>query len=79
LFELSSQEKSYHTPIIISGVIGAAVGAFTTKVIITIRKQKSPKPIPTQSKTPQEKVQCKVCGKMLPKFFKFCPFCATQI
>jgi hypothetical protein len=77
-FDSSSQDPHHLTSVIISGLIGAAIGTFTTKIIITRGKQKTSKSTTRQSSIQQERVQCKGCGKMLPKFFKFCPFCATK-
>lgn len=74
----SSLQGTNYAPVIISGIIGAGVAAFTTKLIIS-RKEQKPKVISRQSSTQLEKVQCKNCGKILPKQFKFCPFCSTQI
>lgn len=80
LFDSGNQGASnFVFTVLISGIIGAIIGGFTTKVILSRTKQKSPQSDFKQPSTPPDKIQCKNCSKILPKQFKFCPFCSTQI
>lgn len=72
-------ETSILAIIVISGITSAVVGGFVAKFVFSRGKHKTPKPVLQQQNIHQEKIQCKTCGKMLPKQFKYCPFCSTQI
>ena len=75
-FEQESPSNFFVT-IIISGIVGAVVSGIVTKTIISKNKSGfTPKP---KQSIQIEKTQCKNCGKILPKQFKYCPFCSTQL